>query len=214
MGPCNTTSKKKTEEPVKKTNKNQLPKDEKALMDCKITRDNIKKEIKKLDEKKNVFKTKAKIELKSNNREKAKSYLSRSKLFEKQYDVYNGQLTMIEEQINSIQSMKMQQDAIKVLSQGNEVLKKLNEEVNVNKWEDLKDDMNSLKQQQDEIASVFKNYGIDEIQYNEELDKELQILIDAENKNVNFPEVTKKEIVKDKVDVKAVDSKQKQMVNA
>lgn len=191
MGPCMSQPKKKSEY-VSKINKiSDLPVDEKALMDCKQTRDNIKKELKLLDSKKNSFRDKAKSELKLNNKTKAKLYLNRSKLLEKRYEVYNGQLTMIEEQINNIQTMKMQKDAINVLQQGNQVLKELNKEVSVKKWEEIKDDMDSLKQEQDEITSLIKGYGIDEVKYNEELDRDLAKLIESENPKLNLPDAPK-----------------------
>lgn len=198
-------------EHVPKINKvSDLPVDEKALMDCKQTRDNIKKELKLLDSKKNNFREKAKSELKANNKTKAKLYLNRSKLLEKRYEVYNGQLTMIEEKINSIQTMKMQKDAITVLQQGNQVLKELNKEVSVKKWEEIKDDMDSMKQEQDEIAALIKGYGIDEVKYNEELDRDLDKLIEAENPKLKLPDAPKgkveiaKESEEDEIDNKHV----------
>lgn len=188
MGPCMSQSK---ENKQRINNIKSLPLDEKAILDCKNIRDNIKKELKVMDQKKSTFREKAKLELKANNKSKAKLYLNRSKLLEKRYEVYTGQLTMIEDQITNIQSMKMQKDAINVLKQGNEVMKELNKEVNIQKWEDLRDDMNSLKQEQDEISSMLKNYGIDEVKYNEELDKDLEKLIEAENPKLKLPDVPK-----------------------
>jgi len=200
MGPCVSQTRKKPE--IKKIS--DLSANEKALMDCKHTRDNIKKELKIIDQRKSAFREKAKLELKTSNKAKAKLYLNRSKLLEKRYEVYNGQLTMIEEQINSIQTMQMQKDAIGVLDQGNKVLKELSKEVDVKKWEDIRDDMNSLKQEQDEITALLKNYGIDEVKYNEELDKELDKLIQAENPKLNLPDVPKEkvEMEKNKSDAK------------
>ena len=191
MGPCMSQPKKKSENIPKINRISDLPVDEKALMDCKQTRDNIKKELKLLDSKKNSFREKAKSELKANNKSKAKLYLNRSKLLEKRYEVYNGQLTMIEEQINNIQTMKMQKDAINVLQQGNQVLKELNKEVSVKKWEEIKDDMDSMKQEQDEITALIKGYGIDEVKYNEELEKDLEKLIEAENPKLKLPDAPK-----------------------
>ncbi len=194
MGPCLTKPRKNDKQKVNKIS--DLPVDEKALIDCKQTRDNIKKELKSLDQKKINFREKAKSELKLGNKQKAKLYLNRSKLLEKRYEVFNGQLTMIEEQVTNIQTLKMQKDAINVLQQGNQVLKELNKEVNIKKWEEIKDDMDSLKQEQGEIAALVKGYGIDEIKYNEELDLDLQKLIESENPKLNLPDAPKEKVLK------------------
>jgi charged multivesicular body protein 6 len=183
----------------------ELPATEKALMDCKQTRDKIKKELKNLDHKRLKNREIAKKELKSGNKEKAKIYLNRSKLIEKRTEVYSGQLTMIEEQITSIQNLQMQKDAIKVLQQGNEILKKMNEEVNINKWEEIKDNMQSLKEDQDEINNLIKGYGIDQNKFDEEIDEELNKMIKAsnaeENTEFNLPDLKVKEnIVEKKVE--------------
>jgi charged multivesicular body protein 6 len=180
----------------------ELPAEEKALMDCKQTRDKIKKELKNLDHKKLMNRETAKKELKSGNKEKAKIYLNRSKLIEKRAEVYSGQLTMIEEQITTIQNLQMQKDAIKVLQQGNEILKKMNEEVNINKWQEVKDNLESLKEDQDEITTLIKGYGIDQNKFDEEIDEELNKMIEASaaavienpNSELNLPSIKKKEI--------------------
>merc|ERR1712166_1234144 len=85
----------------------ELAAEEKAIMDCKLTRDKIKKELKLLDHKKLQNRETAKKELKLGNKQKAKIYLNRSKLIEKRTEVYNGQLTMIEEQVTTIQNLSM-----------------------------------------------------------------------------------------------------------
>ena len=177
-GFCNGGTNKNNQKNSKKVS--ELPADEKALIDCKQTRDKIKKELKGLDNKKITNREIAKKELKLGNKQKAKIYLNRSKLIEKRTEVYSGQLTMIEEQITSIQNLKMQKDAINVLQQGNEVLKKMNEEVNINKWEEVRENMDSLKQDQDEIADLIKGYGMDQNKFDEEIDEELNKMIQFE----------------------------------
>ena len=58
-----------------------------------------------------------------------------------------------------------------VLQEGNAVLKKLQEEVNVDKYKDISDDMEEIKAKNDEITEFFKDRGIDEEVVNDELDK-------------------------------------------
>ena len=90
-----------------------LQKDEKAIIDCKLCRDQIKKYIKTLENQEKIKKELAKTQLKNNHREKAKRFLNQSKLFSEQLKVANGQLDMIIDQINQIESAQMKHDFFK-----------------------------------------------------------------------------------------------------
>lgn len=164
---------------------------DRTIMECKITRDNIKSYIKRLMKNEELRKEKAKESLKKKDRERAKMYLSQSKLYREQIKSADGQLNMIEEQIIQIETVKQQKEAVRVLEQGNKILKTLNEEVNVEKWEKIADDMSEMKAQQDEIGNFLKNHGIDQAEYDEQVDKELEMLMKQENKEVEqaLPEV-------------------------
>lgn len=153
-----------------------LEKNEQAIIDCKICRDKIKSYIKTLEKQERLKKEQAKQELKQGNRDKAKRLLNQSKIYSEQTKVANGQLDMIIDQINQIESAQMKKDALQVLEQGNAVLRKLNEEVNIEKWEKIGEDMNDIKQQQEEISEFFNNNRIDQDKFNEDLDKELEEL--------------------------------------
>jgi charged multivesicular body protein 6 len=174
-----------------------LDQQEQAIINCKITRDNIKAYIKRLEKNEEQRKAKAKEELRNKNRDKAKVFLNQSKFYHEQVLNATGQLNLIEEQISRIEMAQHQKEAIQVLEQGNKILKQLNEEVNVEKWEKIADDMNELKQQQDEIGNFLKSHGVDEQQYEEELDKELEDLIKLQNPEIEekmFPDAGKEEV--------------------
>jgi charged multivesicular body protein 6 len=203
MGVCNSEPKKNKNKETQSKAPQQHQKaselsnpEEKAILQCKITRDNIKSYIKKLEKNSLQRKEKAKLELKTKNREKAKFFLNQSKFYTEQVKVASGQLTMIEEQITRIESAQMQRDAIRVLEEGNRVLKKLNEEVNVERWEKIADDMADMKSQQDEIGNFLRNHGIDEVEYDDQLNKELENLMKIEGviiEESEFPDAGKKE---------------------
>jgi charged multivesicular body protein 6 len=178
MGICNSTKKTNSPRarPVVNTNINTLNVEDKTILQLKLCRDNIKGYIRKLEQSESRAKQKAKDELKKKDRNKAKMLLSRSKLYKEQRDIAQGQLNMIEDQAMAIETAKNQREAVQVLQQGNEILKKLNDEVNVEKWEAIADDMRDLKVQQDEIATFLKNHNIPEEQYEEQLNKELEML--------------------------------------
>jgi len=176
-----------------------LQAEEQALINCKICRDKIKSYIKSLEKQERLKKDQAKQELRNNNRDKAKRFLNQSKIFGEQLKVANGQLDMIIEQINQIESAQMKKDALHVLEQGNSILKKLNEEISIDKWEKVSDDMNEMKQQQDEISDFLTNHRIDQNKFDEELNNELAELEKLQNKereNIvqeEFPSIKNKE---------------------
>ena len=169
--------------------------EERALLDCKLCRDKIKKYIKSLEQKASLKKEKAKEALKDKNRDKAKLYMRQSKMYQTQIQTSYGQLEMIETQITQIESAQSQKDVFTVLKEGNNVLKQLQEEVNAEKMEELSDDLNELKDKNDELTQFFKDRGIEENE--EELDDELNKLISSvqkEDSKVDLPSANKEDI--------------------
>jgi charged multivesicular body protein 6 len=167
---------------------------EKTILECKMCRDKIKIYIKSLEKNELLKREKAKNSLKSKDKERAKIYLKQSKMYKEQGVVASGQLTLIEDQILQIETVRQQSEALKVLQQGNKVLKQLNEEVNIQKWEQVTDDLNEMKQQQQEIGNFFKSHGIEEQVYEEEIDKEIENLMKMENVEIqqSLPEAREK----------------------
>jgi hypothetical protein len=190
MGPCASSPKEH------KIHKISTMKDntEQAQIQLKTTRDQIKSYIKRLGVNEKSKREKAKEALKNKDRERAKIFLTQAKMYREQSNSAQGSLVMIEEQITQIETSKIQKDVVKVLEQGNSVLKKLNEECNIEKWEKISDDMNEIKAQQDEIGNFFKNHNIN---YEEEVDKELENLMISENKQVeeSLPQARDKNMV-------------------
>jgi len=194
MGPCSSNKKPKKE--IKHIHKVSSMTDntEKTILECKMCRDKIKTYIKSLEKNELLKREKAKMSLKTKDKERAKIYLKQSKMYKEQSVNATGQLNLIEEQIIQIETVRQQSEALKVLQQGNKVLKQLNEEVNIQKWEQVTDDLNEMKIQQEEIGNFFKNRGIEENVYEEEIDKEIENLMKIENIQVeqSFPESREK----------------------
>ena len=179
--------------PTSRTTK--INQEERALLDCKICRDNIKKYIKSLEKNSSLKKQKAKEALKNKNRDRAKLYMRQSKMYQEQIKSSEGKLEMIETQISQIETAQNQLDVFNVLKQGNSILKKLQEEVNVEKIQEIADDLNELKEQNDEITQFFKEKGIEE--NDEEIDNELDKLIDnvqKEEGKIDLPLANKEKI--------------------
>ena len=155
----------------------QLTLSEKAILDCKSCRDKIKKYIKNLEQKEEKSKLKVKELLQKKQRSRAKSYLKQCKLFSEQIKVADGQLVMINEQITSIESTANMNECAAVLNQGNVVLKKLQKEVNIEHWDNIRDDLDELKERDREVTEFFKEKGVDEEELEEECEEEINKMI-------------------------------------
>ena len=182
------------------SNTTKINKEERALLDCKLCRDKIKRYIKSLEKNATLKKQKAKEALQNKNKDRARLYMRQSKMYQEQIKTAEGQLEMIENQITQIESAQNKKDVFNILKQGNDVLKKLQEEVNVEKLQEISDDMNDLKEQNDEITQFFKERGIEEDEG--EIDDELNKLINSvqqEDAKIDLPQANK-EIIEENND--------------
>ena len=168
--------------------------EEKALLDCKMTRDKIKTYIKRLERNANLKKEKAKDALRAKNKDRAKYNLKLSKMYQEQIKTADAQLTMLEEQIANIEQATTQRDAMKVLEKGNEVLKNLQSECNIEKWEKISDDMQDIKDQQDEINQFFRDRNMNDV--DDDVEEEMNKLMESEKNDIEneLPSANKNEI--------------------
>ena len=169
-----------------------LTETEKAILDCKKCRDKIKNYIKRLTEREKKSRAKVKELLASKQRDRAKFYLRQAKLHSAQMKTYEGQLEMVERQITQIESSTNLQECMTVLKKGNEVLKKMQDSVKIEEWEKVRDDMEELKEKDKEISDFLKDYGINEAEYDNEVNNDLNKLINEiegdKSKDINLPE--------------------------
>ena len=176
-------------------NKNQkeekITAEESTILQCKISRDNIKNYIKRLEKNSNIKREKAKEALKEKKKDRAKYNLKLSKMYKEQIKTAESQLTLLEEQINNIESAISQKEALKILEKGNEVLKNLQNECNIEKWEKISHDMNDIKEQQDEINQFFRDKNVEDI--DEDIENEMNKLMESDN-DIELPSANKNEI--------------------
>ena len=187
---------------LRNSNRNQvqLSQTEKAILDCKSCRDKIKRYIKSLEQKSENSMTKVRELLQKKQRDRAKFYLKQSKLFSEQTKVADGQLEMINQQISNIESTTNMAECAAVLSNGNKVLKELQNEVNIEHWENLRDDLDELKERDDEIKEFFKEKGIEQEELDEQCDDEINKLLEEIHGNdIDLPQVPKEKIPEDTV---------------
>ena len=128
---------------------------------------------------------------KINNEEKA---ILDCKLARDKIKTADAQLTMLEEQISNLEQATTQRDALKVLEKGNEVLKNLQSECNIEKWEKISDDMQDIKDQQDEINQFFRDRNIENV--DDDVEEEMNKLMESENNDIEneLPSANKNEI--------------------
>ena len=174
MGVCNSDRK---ERKVRERKPVTLNETETAILQCKTCRDKIKQYIKKLEKRQKDCREKAKQLLLSKEKDRAKIYLRQSKLHQEQIKISDGQLEMVENQIKQIESAQNLQECQAVLKQGNEVLKNLQNTIKIEEWEKIKDDMDELKEKDKEISDYLKQYGINEAEYDEQVNNELDKLL-------------------------------------
>ena len=186
---------------------------EQAILKLKVVRDDIKRYIKKLENNAKTKREKAKEALQSKNKDRAKLNLRMEKMFQEQVKTAYGQLEMIETQINQIEAAQSQKDVMTVLQEGNAALKKLQEEVNVDKLQEISDDMEELKAKNDEITEFFKERGIDEEEsVNDELDK-LIASVQSEA-NAELPSANKEKLEEEEEKEKEVKENKKVVIEA
>ena len=178
----------------------QLSDTEKAILDCKSCRDKIKRYIKSLEQKSENSMTKVRELLQKKQRDRAKFYLKQSKLFSEQTKIADGQLETINQQISNIESTTNMNECAAVLSNGNKVLKQLQNEVNIEHWENIRDDLDELKERDDEIKEFFKEKGIEQEELDEQCDDEINKLLEEIHGNdIDLPQVPKEKIPEDTV---------------
>ena len=186
--------------------------EEKALLDCKMTRDKIKTYIKRLERNANLKKEKAKDALRAKNKDRAKYNLKLSKMYQEQIKTADAQLTMLEEQIANIEQATTQRDAMKVLEKGNEVLKNLQSECNIEKWEKISDDMQDIKDQQDEINQFFRDRNMNDV--DDDVEEEMNKLMESEKNDIEneLPSANKNDIYIENITNKNEDEKMAELV--
>ena len=178
-----------------------LNENEKAILQCKQCRDKIKSYIRRLSERENKSRAKAKELVASKQRDRAKFYLRQAKLHSAQIKTNEGQLEMVNNQIIQIESASNLQQCLTVLNNGNAVLKKMQDSIKIEEWEKVKDDLDELKEKDKEVSDFLKEYGINEVEMDKEVNNDLDKLMNEINGNkvddIKLPTVPKEQISND-----------------
>ena len=75
-----------------------------------------------------------------------------------------------------------------------QLMKQLQSEINIEKWQEIKEDMDGLKEQQDEIGEFLRNNNIDENEYEKDVQEEFEKLQKDLEKDLNLPDAPKTKV--------------------
>lgn len=163
---------------------------DKAIYQLKSQRDNLKQYHKRLNVIIDRQTTLAKQALKEGKPEKAKLYL---KLKKQQQSVVNktyDQLGNLENLIGTIEFKLIEKDVLYGLSQGNDVLKRLNSEMSVDKIDKILDDLEDEKLKVDEVSDMLGSglSNAEETEVDEEFER-MEAELGLGEKKETVPEV-------------------------
>ena len=127
-----------------------------VLDQCRATRDKLEIYIQNLELKEKMTKEKVKECLRKKQRDRAKFYLKGCKAYQQRIKIAEGKLSMIEDQIMNIENAHNHKDTIMALQQGNMALKQIQKEVTIEDLENVKEQMDELKDNDREIGDFLK----------------------------------------------------------
>ncbi|CCH44883.1 Vacuolar protein sorting-associated protein [Wickerhamomyces ciferrii] len=148
---------------------------DKAILQVKLQKDKLLKYQKKSTLLIKNETNQIKACLSKGDKTSAKIILKRTKYQENLLENVSNQILNLENMIQNIEFKLIEQDFLKGLQNGNEILKKLNNEMKLDQVETLMDDVNENIQIQEEIDQVLSNSIVGK-DYEDEIDEELAML--------------------------------------
>lgn len=155
---------------------------EQSLIDCKIVRDKLKQYIKQIEQNSKNSYQNAKAYLHQGMKDRGKFYLKQKKMYNEQVQNSEIQLEIINKQISSIEMSMIQSEIMKVMKTSNRILALLQEEVCVENWNIINDELSEYKAEQRQVAEFFNQRDIKD----DDIDKEF-----AELEEIEYPNAEK-----------------------
>lgn len=186
---------------------NKLDQFDSTIFNLKLVRDKIKVSQASAINKEAQFKNMAKIYLKENDRDRAKLYLGKSKIFKVQLDTLNVTLFQVLEQIEMLETTKIQTSTMRVLQEGNSILKQC--QLDIDKFKEIKEDMEDIKSQNLEVAEFLKGFSSN---HDQEIEDELNLLMNPSKIDEPKVDLTKSKIFKEIVQNEEEEKKAKEWV--
>jgi len=139
-----------------------------------------------------------------NNKQVAKQALTRKKMYEESKTKFEGIIFLLEQQKISIESTVNDIETIKIMNDGNKIMKKLNDKMNIDDVHNLVDDVQEqIEYSKEKSEALLRVFNEEE---REIFEKELESLCEETmsnlttsqdvEKTINFPPVPNTEIAK------------------
>ena len=134
------------------------------------------------------------------DKKKAMILLNRKNLLDQEIKKNIGMIDVLDRQIISLENTSVNQQVFKSMQEGNHLIKSSNAELNIDKVEDLMDEIEEQKETSQAISDIFSDrvnrmYDDDDLlaQLDEYTEKELEEPINTTN--LRLPEVANKKII-------------------
>jgi hypothetical protein len=126
---------------------------------------NLTKKIDEMEEKcKHIEKLKdnenesAKQKLKAGDKNGAKKHLAKKKKYVEQIKQFEGAILLMDEQKMMLENAAALKDIFKTIEEGNDAIKSATKGFSIEQLDKMKDDLDDLKMNQNEITDFFKEY--------------------------------------------------------
>ena len=146
----------------KKAEPSRIKEEDKAIAQLKITRDKIKAYQRKLEGNIKSCKEAVKSCIQNKKKDQALLSLRKQKYLEKTYESTHGELLNIESLILNVENAQMQAQVVQALAKGNEILTKMNKELNIEDVEKLMADTDEAIEYQNQIGQILSKQGVPE----------------------------------------------------
>lgn len=143
--------------------KNSEQKERKEENKENIQLDNIKDKIKEHENKIkelnmiiNELQQKAKDKIKDGNKESAKRLLSKKRKYLGQIKLVKDAVSILDNQKMLIENTMIKKDVIDTIKMGNSIIKEISKEININEIEEIREDVEKLKDEEEEMKEIFQ----------------------------------------------------------
>ena len=126
------------------------------MLDQKIKEQELR--LNNLETRTNALQDEAKAKLKQGDKAGAKRILGKKKKMVEQIKQYEGAMAMMEEQKMMLDNTLQMKDVMSAIKTGNEAVKEASKGMSVEDLEEMKEQMDEVKADQEELNNFFKNH--------------------------------------------------------
>ena len=166
-----------------------------------------------IEKKKNNLIIEAKVKLNNNDKKGALLILNKKKKIEEEINKNQGSQLLLENQLSNLESANLNKHIINSLSKSNKAIHSLNKDLNVDKIEELMDDIQEEQDNYNTIQSIMEQ-PLQQIYEDDDLNKELEELaeikqIEQFTKIENSEDLEELKVLKELEELEQIDKKVK-----